>query len=49
MSLNSNSVVNDFALQSGSPAIGFGQAFTLWPQTGTVDAGACPSSLTSCP
>jgi hypothetical protein len=47
--LNSSSAVNNFALQPGSPAIGFGQAFTLWQQTGTVDAGACPSSLTSCP
>ena len=42
-----------FALQSGSPAIAFGQAFTLWQQSGTVDAGACPYSapgpLTNCP
>jgi hypothetical protein len=32
----------NFALQSSSPAIGFGQAFDLWQQQGTVDAGACP-------
>ena len=39
----------NFALQVGSPAIGFGQAFTLWQQSGSVDAGACVSGLTSCP
>jgi hypothetical protein len=32
-----------------SPAIGFGRAFDLWPQTGSIDAGACTSGLTSCP
>jgi hypothetical protein len=39
----------NFALQVTSPAIGFGQAFDLWQQSGTVDAGACPSALTTCP
>jgi hypothetical protein len=39
----------NFALQGTSPAIGFGQAFDLWQQSGSVDAGACVSSLTTCP
>jgi hypothetical protein len=48
-SLNPSSAVNNFALQPGSPVIGFGQAFSLWQQTGAIDAGACVSSLTACP
>src|SRR6516162_4117409 len=33
-----------------SPAIGAGQAFDLWQQSGTIDSGACPSGLvTACP
>jgi hypothetical protein len=48
-SLNPSSAVNNFALPSGSPAIGVGQAFTLWQQIGSTDAGACVSSLTTCP
>jgi hypothetical protein len=47
--LNSTSAVNNLALQPGSPAIGFGQPFSLWQQTGAIDAGACVSSLTACP
>jgi len=43
----------NFALQAGSPAISFGQAFDLWQQSGTVDAGACPFSapgpVVNCP
>jgi hypothetical protein len=40
----------NFALQATSPAIGFGQGFDLWQQSGTVDSGACPSTLlTACP
>jgi hypothetical protein len=48
-SLTPGSTANNFVLQPGSPAIGFGQAFDLWPQSGSIDAGACPSSLTTCP
>jgi hypothetical protein len=40
---------NNFALQTGSPAIGFGQAFSLENQTSTADAGACQHELASCP
>jgi hypothetical protein len=40
---------HNFALQSASPAIGFGQSFSIWQQTGSVDAGACVSGLSSCP
>jgi hypothetical protein len=43
-SVTPSSQANNFALQGGSPAIGFGQAFDLWQQSGTVDAGACPFS-----
>jgi len=49
MSVTPGSTSNNFALQSGSPAIGFGQPFDLWQQSGSVDAGACVSSLTTCP
>ena len=43
------STSNNFALTAGSPAIAFGQVFSLWPQLGPVDAGACPSTLADCP
>ena len=49
VSVTPDSTSNNFSLQSGSPAIGFGQAFDLWQQTGSVEAGACVSSLTTCP
>jgi hypothetical protein len=39
-----SSTGQNFTLQGTSPAIGFGQAFDLWQQHGTVDAGACPFS-----
>ena len=41
----------NFALKSGSPAIGFGAVVPYWQQqtAGSVDVGACPHSLTSCP
>jgi hypothetical protein len=52
-SVTASSMSNNFALQAGSPAIGIGQAFDLWQQSGTVDAGACPYSspgpATNCP
>jgi hypothetical protein len=48
-SVVSGSKADNFALRPGSPAIGFGQAFSLWNQIGTVDAGACPSTLQNCP
>jgi hypothetical protein len=52
-SVTASSMSNNFALQAGSPAIGIGQAFDLWQQSGTVDAGACPYSapgpVTNCP
>ena len=41
----------NFALQSGSPAIGYGltsSPFTFLPST-AADVGACASSLTTCP
>jgi hypothetical protein len=38
----------NFALSPGSPAIGFGVLKPWMPATAT-DAGACPSSLMSCP
>jgi serralysin len=47
--ITASTSIPNFALQGSSPAIGFGQAFDLWQQSGTVDAGACVSSLTSCP
>jgi hypothetical protein len=47
--INPGAATPNFALQAGSPAIGFGQAFTLWQQSGSIDAGACVSGLTSCP
>lgn len=41
---------NNFALQGASPAIGFGQNVTYWPQTlPNVDVGACVHQLTVCP
>jgi hypothetical protein len=50
---NQSTANPNFALQSGSAAIGIGQAFDLWQQTGTVDAGACPRNapgpVTNCP
>jgi hypothetical protein len=49
VSVTTSSTANNFALQAGSPAIGFGQAFDLWQQSGSVDAGACVSSLSVCP
>jgi hypothetical protein len=52
-SVTPSSQANNFALQGGSPAIGFGQAFDLWQQHGTVDAGACafstPGPVVHCP
>jgi hypothetical protein len=48
-SLTPGSASNNFALKAGSPAIGFGQPFDLWQQSGAVDAGACVSSLLHCP
>jgi hypothetical protein len=51
--LSPSTPVNNFALTSGSQAIGVGQAFTLWQQTGAIDAGACvysaPGPVTHCP
>jgi parallel beta-helix repeat protein len=38
----------NFALQPGSPAIGYGQVQTYLPAS-AVDAGACPSTSTTCP
>ncbi len=39
---------SNFALQPGSPAIGYGESETYLPAS-AVDAGACPSVFTSCP
>lgn len=39
----------NFSLQSSSPAIGAGQAFDLWQQSGSVDIGACVHQVTRCP
>jgi hypothetical protein len=39
---------SNFALQSNSPAIGYGQARTYLPAQ-AVDAGSCYHTLTSCP
>jgi parallel beta-helix repeat protein len=39
---------DNFALQPGSPAIGYGQTQPYLPAS-AVDAGACPSTLTTCP
>lgn len=33
----------NFTLQPGSPAIGVGQSFSLWPQSGSIDDGAYPT------
>ena len=49
VSVTASSPSNNFALKSSSPAIGFGQPFDLWQQSGSVDAGACVSTATSCP
>jgi hypothetical protein len=38
----------NFALQAGSPAIGYGLTETYLPAS-SVDAGACSSALTTCP
>jgi hypothetical protein len=38
----------NFALQPGSPAIGYGLTETYLPSS-SVDAGACSSSVTTCP
>jgi parallel beta-helix repeat protein len=43
-----NPAATNFGLQSGSPAIGYGQTGTLLPPL-PVDAGACRSSLSACP
>jgi hypothetical protein len=42
---------SNFALQSGSPAIGAGTEVPYWPPStpGTVDIGACAASLATCP
>jgi parallel beta-helix repeat protein len=39
---------NNFALEPGSPAIGYGQSQPYLPASAT-DAGACPSTLSTCP
>jgi parallel beta-helix repeat protein len=39
---------DNFALQPGSPAIGYGQTQPYLPAS-AADAGACPSALTTCP
>jgi hypothetical protein len=41
----------NFALKSGSPAIGFGAVVPYWQQqtAGAIDVGACPSGVTTCP
>ena len=41
----------NFALKSGSPAIGFGEKVPYWPQQtqGQIDVGACPHELGACP
>ncbi len=39
---------SNFALQSGSPAIAYGQTQPYLPAS-AIDAGACPSALTQCP
>jgi hypothetical protein len=41
----------NFALKSGSPAVGFGVVVPYWQQQtpGSIDVGACPSGLTACP
>jgi hypothetical protein len=41
-------VAANFALQAGSPAIGYGITKAYLPAT-SVDAGACPHSMASCP
>jgi hypothetical protein len=47
--VNTSTSNPNFALQAGSPAVGFGQAFDLWQSSGAVDVGACGSTLTICP
>lgn len=49
VSVAAATIGNNFALQAGSAAIGFGQAFDLWQQSGVVDAGACVNSARKCP
>jgi hypothetical protein len=49
MSASPGSNINSFALQSGSPALGFGQTFSLWQQASPIDAGACVGGLSGCP
>jgi hypothetical protein len=43
-----NVTSSNFALQPGSPAIGYGQSQPYLPAS-DVDAGACSSALTTCP
>ena len=43
-----NPGAGNFAVQAGSPAIGYGTAEAYLPST-AVDAGSCSSSLTNCP
>lgn len=40
---------HNFALTGSSPAIGYGTTAYGWLPSTAVDAGACPSSLTTCP
>jgi len=39
----------NLALSGSSPAIAFGQAISLWPQSANIDVGACIHGLASCP
>ena len=41
----------NFALKTGSPAIGFGVVVPYWQQqtSGAIDVGACPHELSTCP
>jgi hypothetical protein len=42
---------SNFALRPDSPALGFGVVVPYWPQktAGSVDVGACPRGVTTCP